>query len=559
MIPSLLRYSRSDNVTSWLPSLTNRARHSVQLGLIVLLLGLGTITVYMTGGTGFAYPYVMLIPVVLAAAWYGLLASLFGAIAAGLLMGPLMPLNVSEGILQPTENWLARLGLYVIIGGFTGWLFHRLYQVTGDHLIALRTDSRTGLPNQSALEDDLQELQQQRKNISVALVFVRILDLSEILEALGTDASDQVVASLAARLKDNCPVKVTLYRFSGSELLMVMELETEHELQQSIEAIRQTGEEVLDVRDIPIRAQISIGSHRSNDSETQPAELIRRARTALFAAVEEAEFYRPYDPVYEQRSNQRVQLISKVRSGLSAREFELFLQPKVLLESGQPQGAEGLIRWHGVDGRLIMPSDFMPKVEDTTLIAPVTRFVVQQACEYMKNDIVDSMSINFAVRNLFDSALIKDLPALFDKAGVDPGRLEIEITEGALIRNPYGARQIIKQLRDQGFKISLDDFGTGYSSLEYLTHLPISGLKIDRAFVKDLQTDPSARAVIKCLIEMAHALSLEITAEGIETERQAEILRDLGVDLGQGFYYSRPVPPDQYHEWHQSRVTQSTQ
>lgn len=541
-----------------MPSLSTKARHTVQLGLIALLLGLGTITVYMTGGTGFAYPYVMLIPVVLAAAWYGLSASLICAAAAGLLMGPLMPLNVTEGILQPTENWLARLGLYVIIGGFTGWLFHRLYQATGDHLTALRTDSRTGLPNQSALEEDLQDLQRRRTDAPIALVFVRILDLSEILEALGTDASDQVVASLAAQLADNCPVSVTLYRFSGSELLMVMNLENKHELEQAIEAIRQTGEDVLDVRDIPIRVQISIGSHLSHDSGTPPAELIRRARTALFAAVEEAEFYRPYDPVYEQRSTQRVQLISKVRSGLSAREFELFLQPKILLESGQAQGAEALIRWHGIDGRLIMPGDFMPKVEDTTLIAPVTRFVVRQACDYLKENIVDSLSINFAVRNLFDGALIKDLPVLLKKAGVDPGRLEIEITESALIRNPYGARQIIRQLRDQGFKVSLDDFGTGYSSLEYLTHLPISGLKIDRAFVKDLQSDPSARTVIKCLIEMAHALSLEITAEGIETEKQGNILRDLGVDLGQGFYYARPMPASQYQQWLQNSATQAT-
>lgn len=544
------RGSKYNPVGPSLKGVPPRARHVLQSGLILLLLVLGTITVYMTGGTGFAYPYVMLIPVVLAAAWYGLTASILCAALAGLLVGPHMPLNVTEGIAQPFTNWLARLALYVLIGGFTGWLFQRLRQVTQAHLSALKTDSRTGLPNQSALEDDLPELcRRSSPQTPTALVFVRILDLAEILESLGTDASDQVVAKVADQLQDHCPFPVRLYRFSGSELLMLVNLKQSIDLDQVVESIRHAGEQILEIREVPVRVQMAIGSHLSTDPLTPPQELIRRARTALFAAVEESEFYRAYDPIFERRTADRVQLISKVRTGLANREFEMFLQPKVDLATGAPQGAEALIRWHGLDGKIIMPASFMPKVEETSLIAPVTRFVVQQAIDMLRRDVASTIAVNFAVRNLFDNSLIRDLPILLAKAGVDSSRLEIEITEGALIRNPDSARNILEYLRAQGFFVSLDDFGTGYSSFEYLTNLPLSGLKIDLAFVRNIETDQASRSVIKCMTEMAHAMSLQVTAEGIETQRQATILRDLGVDLAQGYYYARPMPAGQFESW----------
>lgn len=542
-------------------TLPDNLQHPLRASILLLLLAFGTSTVYMTGGTGFAYPYVMLVPVVLAAAWYGFFASLFTAALAGLLLGPLMPLDVQAGVDQSLANWTARLLMFMVIGGFTGWMFQRLRQHSEAHKKALRTDSRTGLPNQAALDDDLAELlrrQQQRqrrqgKPAGVALVFVRILDLAEILEALGTDASDHVVASVAARISDTSRHPVRAYRFSGSELLLLLETTDSATIDTLVESIRETGEEVMEVRDVPVRVQMAIGSHHTIDPHTPVQVLIQRARTALFAAVEEAQFYRPYDPAFERRTAERVQLISRVRSGLQAGEFELYYQPKVTLNSRQVAGSEALIRWHGVDGRIIMPGAFMPKVEDTSLISPVTRFVVQQAIEFLRHNPRERVSINLAVRNLFDKALIRDIGLLTEQAEVEPNRLELEITEGALIRNPYGARAILQDLRAQGFRVSLDDFGTGYSSFEYLTNLPISGLKIDQAFVRGLETDACSRSVMKCLVDMAHALELEVVAEGIETEPQRQILADLGCDMGQGFLFARPMPAGRYLSWRQNR------
>ncbi|MCH8552140.1 MAG: bifunctional diguanylate cyclase/phosphodiesterase [Natronospirillum sp.] len=526
--------------------------HPVRLSGLLLLLILGTITVYMTGGTGYAYPYVILVPVVLSAAWYGFTGSVIAAVVAGLLLGPLMPLDVQQGIAQSPANWLARLLMFVLIGGFTGSIFRALKQHSDAHAEALRHDSRTGLLNQAALDDDLPVLlrQQARQGrAGLALVFVRIVDLSEILEALGTEASDIVVAAVAARIGDHSKNSVRAYRFSGSELLFLLDTQDSGEVETLVEAIRETGEEVMEVHDVPVRVQMAIGSHHTSDPRTPHQDLIRRARTALFAAVEEAEFYRPYDPAYERKTAERVQLISRVRSGLKSGEFELYFQPKIHLGTGEVCGTEALIRWHGIDGRLIMPDSFMPKVEDTTLIAPVTRFVIQQTTEFLRENPDEQVSINLAVRNLFDKSLIRDLEQIASKAGIEPQRIELEITEGALIKNPYGARVILQELRDQGFPVSLDDFGTGYSSFEYLTHLPITGLKVDRAFVKHLETGESNRSVMKCLVDMAHVLNMTVVAEGIETESQRKILADMGCDMGQGFLFARPMPASRYLTW----------
>lgn len=226
---------------------SGRWRHLLQLCTLLVLLILGTIIVYMTGGTGYAFPYVLLVPVVLAAAWYGLPASLITAVTAGLLLGPLMPLDVGADAAQPLGNWVARLLMFVLIGAFTGLMFQRLRRANEAQKRALRTDSRTGLPNQAALDADLAALlaRQAHKHADdrgVALIFVRILDLTEVLEALGTDASDQVVASVAARIADHSDQPVKSYRFSGSEILFLLPTPDSAQVVPLVEAVRQAGE-----------------------------------------------------------------------------------------------------------------------------------------------------------------------------------------------------------------------------------------------------------------------------------------------------------------------------
>lgn len=529
-----------------------------QITIIVSLLAIAAFVVYATGGTGYAYPYVMLIPIILAAAWFGLIVSICCAVAGGLLLGPYMPLDVANGIVQTTDNWLARSAFFLLIGVFTSWLFMSLQKANQRHLVGLKFDNETGLRNQSALTEDLRKVLAfvRRDNLrrsSVAVVLVRMQDLWEILEAMGTRTSELVVAEMAERISGKIDVNHQIYRFSTSELAILFFAKTQDEVVCISDVAREVGEQEVVINGVPIRVQLVAGSYLVEKGVRDSETIISRARTGLFAAINANVFYKPYDPAIDRKTAERVQLISRVRDGLKNGEFELFYQPKIAAATGVHVGAEGLLRWFDSDGSLIMPGLFMPKLESTSLIDPVTRFVIAKACEDIKTHSLKSVSINFAIKNLMDEGLVSELGAFVSCYGVSPNALEIEITEGALIQDPAMARAAVESLRVQGFKVSLDDFGTGYSSFQYLSHLPLTGLKIDRAFVTRLESSADARTIMKSMIDMAHALKLEVTVEGVETVGQQEIVAELGADLIQGYFFSKPLAVNHYRQWRLDR------
>ncbi len=540
-----------------------KVRQAGRIIVIASSLAIASAVVYATGGTGYAYPYLMLLPILLAAAWHGLFASIFFATVGGLLLGPYMPLDVAQGTSQSTDNWLARIGFFILIGVFASWLFQSLQNANRRHLQVLKTDSATGLRNQAAFDEDLRKVlapvrKDNLRGSFVAVVLVRMQDLWEILEAMGTDTSELVVAELAASISANIDANHQVYRFSTSELAILFFANTQEEVASISKATGEIGEEEALVNGVPLRVQLVTGSYLVERDVRESETVINRARTALFAAIDSSVFYKPYSPVFDQRTSERVKLISRVRDGLKKNEFELFYQPKISLDTGCPVGAEGLLRWFSPDGSMIMPGLFMPKLERTSLIDPVTRFVIARACEDIKRHNLTAVSVNFAVKNLMDEGLIRELGSMVASYDVNPASIEIEITEGALIQEPAQAKAAVESLRNQGFNVSLDDFGTGYSSFQYLSHLPLSGLKIDQAFVTHLESSPDARTVMKSMINMAHALRLEVTVEGIETDAQHQIVGDLGADLVQGFLFSKPLPLTQYLTWGAGRSLGTT-
>lgn len=544
------------------PQMSGFASSISKLLFIIIFFAAGTWLVYFTGGTGYAYPYVILLPILLSTAWFGLPGAILGAVAGGLLIGPLMPLDVSTDTYQSIDNWLARIAFFLLIGVFSAGIFQSLRLANQRHLHALEIDHKTGLGTQAALNRDLKRLllrTSQDNPPSSAILLVRMQDLWEILQSMGADTAEQVVKDLAKQITQNIEIPHQVYRFSKSELAILFSVEAQEEVdrQEKVGAVfdiaKRVGEEETVVKGIPFRVQIVAGSYLIRDNDQNPEIVINRARTGLSVAIENNVPYRRYDPMFDQKTAERVQLIARVRDGLVKQQFQLFYQPKICMRTGRHVGSEALLRWFDQDNKMVMPGLFMPKVESTSLIDPVTRFVIAKACENIKSHNLMSVSINFAIDNLMNSALIEDLGRIVASYGVSPESLEIEITEGALIRDPEQAKTAVRTLRDQGFKVSLDDFGTGYSSFQYLTHLPLSGLKIDRAFVENLETSADARTIMESMISMAKALKLEVTVEGIETEEQRKIVTDLGADLVQGFHYSRPLPLTEYQQWAKAR------
>ncbi|MDK8465475.1 GGDEF domain-containing phosphodiesterase [Marinobacter sp. SS13-12] len=544
------------------PQLSGLARAVCRLLVIIVLLTAGTWVVFATGGTGYAYPYVILVPILLSAVWFGLPGAVLCAITGGILIGPWMPLDVSNGTSQSMDNWLARIAFFLLIGSFSAGLFQSLKLANERRLQALEVDHKTGLRTQAALTRDIERLLRrasQDKAPSAAILLVRMQDLWEILQSLGADTAEQVVKDLAERISQNIQIPHQIYRFSKSELAILFsvvscnDVDRQEEVGSVFEVAQRVGEAETIVKGISLRVQIVAGSYLVRENDQNPEIVINRARTGLSVAIENNVPYRRYDPMFDQKTAERVQLIARVRDGLENQEFQLFYQPKICMRSGQLVGSEALLRWFDRENRMVMPGLFMPKVESTTLIDPVTRFVIARACENMRSQNLMPVSVNFAINNLMNPSLINDLGRLVSSYGVSPECLEIEITEGALIQDPQHAKEAVASLRDQGFKVSLDDFGTGYSSFQYLTHLPLSGLKIDRAFVSNLEVSAEARTIMESMISMAKALKLEVTVEGIETEQQRKIVTDLGADLAQGFHYSRPLALPEYQQWAKDR------
>lgn len=536
-----------------LPVYSPVVAHGYKVGALLLLVAaVSLIPQYLTVEATFV-PLLLLLPLALSAQFYGLP----GGVIAGLIAG----LFANGGLPTQTEAspglWFAQLLAYIGAGALLGGLFRSLNRANQRLISAVITDPRTGLANQGALDRDLslilQPTSRRKQKHRVALLMIELTDLSEIFQGMGTNAADELIAAVARRLRNDVSAATGVYRFSTAEVVLVLESTGTDCVDDAIRVITELGEEMWELKGVPVRVQFAVGSSLAETANHDPQELVRQARTALMTAVDRRQFYLPYRQADEHNTVERLVLISRLRKSLRTNELELFYQPKVSLLNQRVTGCEGLIRWRKPDGSYIPPGAFMPKVENTTLIAPVTRFVIQQACDFLKSCPEHPISINFSARNLFDKELLFDLPIILEQAHVDPAMLEIEITERALIQKPELAKAIIRELRGFGLKVTLDDFGTGYSSFSYLRHLPLSGLKIDRDFVTGIVEDDRARYLMRCLIEVAAALDMDVTVEGVETIEQARTLRDMNCDLVQGYYFSKPLAANDYRAW-QSRA-----
>tara|TARA_R110002012_G_scaffold129663_2_gene282105 strand:- start:288 stop:1409 length:1122 start_codon:yes stop_codon:yes gene_type:complete len=346
---------------------------------------------------------VILLPVLLSAIWFGLPGATLCAIVGGLLLGPMMPQDVSTSTYQSTENWLARIAFFLLIGTFAAGLFQSLRQANQRHLYALETDHKTGLRTQAALMRDLGRLLRRATKgdpPSSALLLLRMQDLWEILQTMGADRSERLVKDVAERVSQNIKTPHRIYRFSKSELIILFSATSQDQVASVFEISQKIGEEETSMDDIPLRVQIVAGSYLIGGTDANAEIVVNRARTGLSVAIENNVSYRRYDPMFDQKTAERVQLIARVRDGLARQEFQLFYQPKICLKTGQHIGSEALLRWFNHEGKMVMPGLFMPKVESTTLIDPVTRFVIARACENIKSGNLMSVSLNFAINNL---------------------------------------------------------------------------------------------------------------------------------------------------------------
>jgi diguanylate cyclase (GGDEF)-like protein/PAS domain S-box-containing protein len=412
-------------------------------------------------------------------------------------------------------------------------------------------DALTGLPNRLLLEDRLAQalVHAQRHKSPLAVIFLDIDHFKLINDTLGHAVGDKLLRAVAGRLRATLRADDTVARLGGDEFTLLFT-----ELARDDDAAR-TAEKVLDAFSAPfavdghelyVTASIGVALF-PNDGE-DPDTLLRNADAAMYRAKEAGRNnYQLCTPGMNVRALERMTLERALRRALDRDELVLHYQPFVSLASGQIVGVEALVRWNHPERGLLLPGTFIPVAEESRLIVPLGEWVLATASRQLTAWHREGfsglrMAVNISARQLQQQSLLKVVEAAVATSGAPAGCLELEITESAAMQNLEWTKSLLHALREMGVRISIDDFGTGQSSLSYLKHFPLSTLKIDRSFVRDIAVDPDDEAIVRAVIALAHILKLTVVAEGVETPEQHAFLQNAGCEEGQGHFFSRPLP-----------------
>jgi diguanylate cyclase (GGDEF)-like protein/PAS domain S-box-containing protein len=413
-------------------------------------------------------------------------------------------------------------------------------------------DGLTGLANRALFYNRIVHAQARvdRDGGQMAVLFLDLDNFKSVNDSLGHTAGDLLLVAVAQRLQAALRASDTVARFGGDEFAIL--IEDVHDLAAATrlaEVCLAEFDQAFDLGAQDVFVHISIGVAMSNPGEP-PDELLREADVALYAAKSKGKGrVEIFDGEMDARARERLQTEHELRSALSQGELRVYYQPIVSLADRSISGVEALARWqHPVRG-LVSPIDFIPLAEETGLIVPIGQWVLEQACLQVRKWRDQSpalaklvVSVNLSARQFQTPDLVQEIVRAASEAGLESSALKLEITESTVMHDPEAAATTLRQLKSLGFQLAIDDFGTGYSSLSYLKRFPVDTLKIDRSFVDGLGADLQDTAIVRSVVDLAQALDVTVTGEGIETAAQEAELRLLGCDGGQGFLFARPLP-----------------
>jgi diguanylate cyclase (GGDEF)-like protein/PAS domain S-box-containing protein len=416
-------------------------------------------------------------------------------------------------------------------------------------------DELTGLPNRSMFNQRLSHAlaQAKRGDRPLAVLFIDLDRFKNINDTLGHEAGDRVLREVADRLRACLRESDTIGRLGGDEFVVLI-AEFPEPLQVAAVAQKILAAAarplVIETQEFHITASIGISTYPDDSADMQ--SLLKNADIAMYRAKERGKNnYQFYSAQMNVHTLERVALESNLRRALERDEFLLHYQPKVDIHSGCITGMEALLRWQQPGKLLIPPVQFIPLAEETGLIVPIGEWVLMTACTRTKTWQELGLAplcigVNLSPRQFAHERLLQDVSRVLNDTGLDPASLELEITESMVMHNPDQAVKLLSKLKDMGIQLSIDDFGTGYSSLNYLKRFPLDSLKIDRSFIQDLPGNSDDAAITRAIIAMAHSLRLKVIAEGVETEQQLSFLREHGCDEMQGYYFSKPLPENEF-------------
>jgi diguanylate cyclase (GGDEF)-like protein/PAS domain S-box-containing protein len=427
-------------------------------------------------------------------------------------------------------------------------------------------DALTSLPNQSLFKDRLKQAiaLSGRSDQMQAVLLLNLDRFKTINDSLGYTAGDRMLQAVAQRLTSCVRESDTVARFGGDEFaVLLMQIGRPQDAANTAKAIKQAVEQafLIDGQELFITSSIGISLYPDDGRDTPT--LLKSAGVALERAKEKGSGdYEFYTSGRTTHALKQLLLESQMRPALDRGEFVVEYQPQVDVKTFQLVGMEALVRWnHPVLGQL-QPNDFISLAEDTGMITSIGDWVLQTSCAQNKLWLDSGFSpmrlaVNVSARQFQQPAFVATVRDLLKETRLDPALLELELTEGSIMKEPEKAIEKLKEVRNMGIKIAIDDFGTGYSSLSYLKRFPLDTLKIDKTFVSDVTTNKDDAAIVKAIVKLGHALDLTVIAEGVETPGQLEYLTSLGCDVIQGYLFSKAITTQLFTEllMEQLRVT----
>jgi diguanylate cyclase (GGDEF)-like protein len=419
-------------------------------------------------------------------------------------------------------------------------------------------DPLTGLPNRTLFADRLGVALHgcARSGSTVAVLFLDLDQFKLVNDGFGHSTGDELLRGIAARLDESLRGGDTVARFGGDEFVIICE-----QLSGAAEAVV-IAERTLAALGRPFAlhgrehfVSASMGIAVAQAVVREPEDLIREADAAMYRSKERGPGrYELYDEVMRSRAIARLRIENDLRRGIEAGELTVHYQPIVSLSSRMVVGVEALVRWRHVQRGLLGPKEFIHVAEQTGLIIPMGKLVLEQACTqaagWMSRGATEPfhVSVNLSLRQVADPTFPEMVAQTLESTGLDPGALSLEITESVLMDDPETSVEVLDRIKALGVDLVLDDFGTGYSSLAYVQRFPIDVLKIDRSFVLNLGQDDEDRTIVETIVSMARGLRVSVIAEGVETAAQAGALSEMGCPMAQGYHYSRPLPASRIEE-----------